>query len=242
VKKSMKLSDIIFSFISYLLLLFFGILLAPFILIFMLMPAQWRYQSRVYNRFVQFVYWLALRCTLLPIAIEGACNIPCEPAIIVANHQSSLDVPLVGLLMHGYPHVWLAKVELFESYLLRFLLRRLAIPIDVSTPNKAMRSLVTALAVIRDKPIHAIIFPEGGRYIDGKVHDFFAGFVMLAKKTGRPVVPVHIFDAYKVYPPGSFIAHRHPIKVVVGKPMRMNEGETDKAFKDRVQVWFVAQT
>jgi len=86
-----------------------------------------------------------------------------------------------------------------------------------------------------------MIFPEGGRYTDGTVHDFYGGFVILAKKTGRPVVPVRIFGVHKVYPPDTFWVQKYPITVVVGKPFVYQEGDTDQAFKDRVYQWFIEQ-
>lgn len=181
-------------------------------------------------------------CTLLPITIKGAEHIPKEPAIIAANHQSSIDIPLIGSLLKGFPHIWLAKKELFASPLFRFILSRAAVSIDIDTPQKAMRSLVTTLNTIKDKPVDALIFPEGGRYTDGSVHDFYGGFVILARKTGRPVVPVRIFNLGAVYPPGSFFAYPQPITVIVGKPIKMREGESDEAFKQRVYQWFVEQS
>jgi 1-acyl-sn-glycerol-3-phosphate acyltransferase len=87
-----------------------------------------------------------------------------------------------------------------------------------------------------------MIFPEGTRRTDGKVHEFYAGFVTLAKKTGRPVVPVRIFGVNEVYPPEQFWIHYCPIKVVVGEPMVIGETEDDESFKNRVHAWFLAQT
>jgi len=229
------------TLISYLLIAFFGILFFIPSLIFLLIPARWRYESSLWYVFLYCAYRIILFCTLLPIKFIGKRNIPKEPAIIVANHQSSLDIPLVGSLLNTFPHVWLAKKELFSEPLYGWIISRISVPIDVETPQKAMRSLVRALTLVRDKKMHAIIFPEGGRYIDGKIHDFFSGFVILAKKTGRPVVPVCIFNACTAYPPGAFLARWCPIKVVVGKPMHLEENESDEAFKDRVHAWFIEQ-
>jgi 1-acyl-sn-glycerol-3-phosphate acyltransferase len=173
---------------------------------------------------------------------EGLENIPSEPAIIAANHQSVLDVPLVGLTAKSYPHIWLAWSELFERPFHYFILSRIAIPLDVTSPLKAMRSLINVLDTIGAYRMHAIIFPEGSRFTDGRVHDFFAGFVIMAKKTGRPVVPVCIFNAHKVYPPHSLLVYWNPITVVVGKPMYMRTDESDDAFRDRVYEWFTKQT
>lgn len=238
----MKTSDIVFTFLSYLLFILFGIIVVPIGLLFFLIPKRWLYEFKPYYWFLHCVYWLMLQCTFLSISYVGRHNMPHEPAIIVANHQSSLDIPLVGLLMRGFPHIWLAWAELFKPFFHRLILSRLAVSIDVTSPHTAMRSLINSLSIIRDKNMHGIIFPEGSRFIDGEVHDFYLGFVMLAKKTGRPVVPVYIKNAYKVYPPRSFFAQWYPITVIVGASMKMQENETDEMFKERVYAWFNEQT
>jgi len=105
-----------------------------------------------------------------------------------------------------------------------------------------MRSLLNAVQALEKYRAHAIIFPEGGRHTDGEIHKFFGGFALLARKTGRPVIPVRIFNLNKVYPAGAFLAYRYPIYVVIGKPMYLYEGENDEAFKNRVYQWFIEQT
>jgi len=104
-----------------------------------------------------------------------------------------------------------------------------------------MRSLLEIIKVLVDRPHHCMIFPEGGRYTDGKIHDFYPGFGILARKMGRPVVPVYIRGAQKVYPPNVFLIHYYPIDVVVGKPFFIQEDETEQEFRDRVRAWFCEQ-
>ena len=226
----------LFSRFLLLLLILVGAL--P-MLIFLMLPKHWLYDSKLFFWFGDIFCKAVVKVTLLPITFIGKENIPHEPAIFAANHQSSLDIPLVGSLLNGQPHVWLAKKELMDSPILRFVLPRVAVLIDMSTPIRGMRSLLQAIKWINGSHRHAIIFPEGGRYTDGKIHDFYSGFVILAKKTGRPVVPVCIIGADKVYPPDTFLINYHQINVVVGKPFRMQEGESDEAFKNRVRQWFV---
>lgn len=182
-----------------------------------------------------------LKLSLLPIRFKGQAHLSSEPAIIVANHQSSFDIPLVGYLMRGYPHIWLSMAALQKSPLLRFILPKVSILVDMSTPVKGMRALVEAIEFAKTHPSHLIIFPEGGRFTDGTVHKFYAGFAAIAQKTGRPVVPIYIHGVNKVYPPGSFIVHYYPVTVTVGLPMVFHENESEDAFKDRVQQWFVQE-
>lgn len=205
------------------------------------LPARWRYDNKLYFWFTDAFYKSVLFITFVPVTFVGKENLPTAPAIIVANHQSSLDIPLIGSLMQAFPHVWLATTELARTWIAP-VVTRMAVLIDMSTPQRGMRSLLQAIKSIQEQQRHAIIFPEGGRYIgDNGVREFFSGFAMLAQRTNRPVVPVMIFDAYKVYPPESFLIYWHPIRVVVGKPFVFQQDETIEAFKDRVQQWFVEQ-
>lgn len=229
------------SLFSYILLVPVLLVVGLPCLILMLLPQRWRYDNRILFWFFSLFYKSVLFVTFLPITFQGKENIPTDPAIIVANHQSALDIPLVGSLLNGFSHVWLATVDLTTTWLAP-VLHRMAVLVDMSTPQKGMRTLLQAIARIQEQQRHAIIFPEGGRYLENNhVREFFSGFAMLAQRTNRPVVPVMIFDAYKVYPPHSFLIHWNPIHVVVGPMFMLREGEELDAFRDRVRQWFVEQ-
>ncbi len=240
----MKIGAIVRTFFSRFLLLLVVIVYFIPISIFLCLPKRIRFSNKFIFRFVYWFYVVLLKCSLLPVKYIGVENIPDESVIFVANHQSSFDIPLVGMLAGGTPHIWLALKGLLDSPVLRFIVPLFSVLVDMSTPAKGMRSLREILQLMDEVKIkrHAMIFPEGGRYTDGVVHEFFGGFVILAKKTGRPVVPVCILGVDKVYPPNSFLVHWYPITVVVGKPFVYQQGDTDKAFKKRVYQWFVDQT
>jgi 1-acyl-sn-glycerol-3-phosphate acyltransferase len=228
-------------FSRFLLLLIMIVCFIPAVIFLFILPSRYRYDSKGYYWFAHFFYNALLKATLLPITFKGKENMPSDPAIIIANHQSSLDIPLVGSLLNCHPHIWLATIDLLSSPILRFIIPRVTVLIDMSTPMKGMRSLIKAIEMIDDERRHVVLFPEGSRYDDGNIHDFYAGFVILAKKTERPVVPIRIFGANKVYPRDAFIMHNYPIKVVIGKPMLMGHDESDEAFMARVHQWFIDQ-
>lgn len=212
-------------------------------MLFALLPKRIRYDNPFYYWFLCIFYAVTIRALLLPIKIVGAENIPHKPSIIVANHQSALDIPLVGHLMRCYPHIYFLKHELLSTPVLGFLGKRMGISVDPSSPQKALMSLRKALSIFDGiKKRNLIIFPEAGRYIDGKIHAFSNGFSLLAKKTNCPVVPILIKNAYKVYPPGSFFVNYAPLSILVGKPFFMEGQESDQAFADRVRAWFIAHS
>lgn len=235
----MKLTSILFTLAARCLLFIFFILYAIPFLIIVLTPMQYRLQSKLLAALTYVFHWGVLTCALVPISYEGVENIPDTPVIFAANHQSSLDVPLMGKLAGLTPTAWLATDYLLQSPLLRLWLPRVAIMVNTSSAQQAMRSLITIIRMVENKNCHVMIFPEGQRYFDDHVHEFFGGFVILAKKLNRPVVPVCIIGANKVYPRGTFWGTWHNIRVVVGPPMQYKEDDTDETFKQRVYQWFV---
>lgn len=238
----MKIGMIVRNIISRLLFVCLIIVYALPILIFICLPRSVRYSNKTVFILVYFFYWVILKFSLLPIHYVGLENLPDRPAIFAANHQSSFDIPLLGVLAGKKSHIWLATSDLLKSKLLRYLVPILSVMVDVSSPVRAMRSLRNVIMLANQHDNHIMIFPEGGRYTDGMVHKFFGGFVMLAKKMGRPVVPVCILGIDKVYPPNSLLVHWYPVTVVIGKPFVYEEGDTDENFKERVYQWFVEQT
>jgi 1-acyl-sn-glycerol-3-phosphate acyltransferase len=230
------------SLISYILVAIAWCIFGVPIILLLIVPERWRYDSKAYFWFVyQFLYW-SLKATFLPIKFVGLQNIPSNvPVIFAANHQSALDIPLVGVLAQHHPHVWLAWSKLADYPLFGLVLKRLAILVDTTTPMRATRTLLRAINRIKDNHHHVIIFPEGARYTDGKVHDFFSGFVILTRRTGRPVVPVFIRGSSKAYPPHAWLLHLQPITVIVGSPLEIREEESDESFKQRVHNWFVIE-
>jgi 1-acyl-sn-glycerol-3-phosphate acyltransferase len=241
-EKHMEIGMILRNFVSRFLLIIITIVFFIPILIFLLFPEKYRYKYPLLFYPVNWFYWAVLKCTFLKITYRGLENIPRDqPVIFASNHQSSLDIPLIGVLSGHVPHVWLAKAELMDSFFIRWIVPLLSVLVDVSSPRNAMLSLRKILNIVNNHNRNLIIFPEGTRRVDGKIHDFFGGFAIIAKKTGRPVVPVCILGINKAYPPETFWLRLYPITVIVGKPFLYEKDDTDESFKNKVHLWFVEQ-
>ena len=228
---------------SRFILLLVIILGFPFILLIMILPRKMRYRSTVLFWGINLFYWVVIKASFVPITFEGTDNIPQNQAVIFTiNHQSAIDIPLAGYLVHGKPHIWLARKELLQWKFLRWVLPRLTVVVDTESREKAMRSMLTLMRLVEGSNIDIMIFPEGARFTDNRVHKFYGGFVTLAKMLKRKVIPIYISGVNKVYPPNTFWIYVHPIIVRVGKPFVIYDEETDQAFKERVYAWFVEQS
>ena len=238
----MKIGLIVRNLFCRLLLIVIVLIFFIPIVIFICIPQRYRYNYPILFYPIHWFYVAILKGSLLPITYKGLENIPKDrPVIFVANHQSTLDIPLLGVLSKGVPHVWLAKAELMDSIFIRWIVPLISVLVDVSSPRESMLSLRKILNVVNNHYRNLMIFPEGTRHTDGKIHEFFSGFVILAKKLQRPVVPVCMIGIDKAYPPETFWVYIYPITVIVGKPFTYEADDTDEAFKKRVHDWFIEQ-
>jgi 1-acyl-sn-glycerol-3-phosphate acyltransferase len=127
------------------------------------------------------------------IDVEGLENVPGDgPLIVVANHQSNADPPLVAgwltPVLGRQMHI-LAKQSLFIGPVAP-IIRALG-----ATPVRAGGSDIDAYRVARallDRGEVMCIFPEGTRSADGTLSEPKPGVAMLATRSGVPILPVGI--------------------------------------------------
>lgn len=233
---------VVYTVYSYLIILFMVIIFFVPGCILLILPGRLRHSWPVY-KCMQLFYWLIQKLSFLPITYKGLEHVSDQAVVFAANHQSAFDIPLLGFLAHGRPHIWLARKEVLSQFwLLRFVLPRVAIVVDTTTPRSAMLSLLSIIKIAKKENRHVMIFPEGSRFTQGTVQEFYGGFALLVRKLGRPVIPVYIQGVDVVYPPHSWWALRAPISVTIGAPMMPESEEDDIQFKDRVHRWFLAHT
>jgi 1-acyl-sn-glycerol-3-phosphate acyltransferase len=153
------------------------------------------------------------------------------PAIMAANHQSYLDPPIVGVSCKRELY-YLARKSLFDRPLMGALISRVnAVPVDLSKGDlTALRTVIQLLKAGR----RTLIFPEGTRSLDGQIQKARPGIGMIIAKTLAPVVPIRIFGSFEAWPKGGKL-RLHPIRVVVGKPIRFSKEDFLIANRDVYQ-------
>ncbi len=122
--------------------------------------------------------------------------------LIVANHASYFDPPVVGV-SYGKKTAFLARKTLFKKGFFGWLYPKLnAIPVDQDGPD--MSSLKRIIKELKNgNPV--LIFPEGQRSVDGKILPGEAGVGLVIAKSKAPVLPMRIFGAFEAFPRGAKI-------------------------------------
>lgn len=153
---------------------------------------------------------------------QGMEHVPRGGALmIVANHSSFLDPPIVGAVAPRQL-AFLAKEELFRIPLFGRLIHALnARPLRRAGADP--RALRTALRVLEEGRA-LLVFPEGTRGDEGTLRTPKAGAGMLAVLSGVPVVPVYIEGSGRVWPRGRTLPRPGKVIVRFGPPLRFERG------------------
>ena len=159
--------------------------------------------------------------------------------VVVANHTSHLDAPLIFTTLPRRLARYLsagAAADYFFDVRWRKGLTALffnAFPIHRAGINRPASEARTLL----EKGVPLLVFPEGTRSRTGRIGTFKAGAAALANQSNVPVLPVAIIGAYFAHPRGSKWpkAGRPTVAVVFGEPVFANKGETPNDYMRRVR-------
>jgi 1-acyl-sn-glycerol-3-phosphate acyltransferase len=137
-----------------------------------------------------------------------------DGVLIVSNHESFLDPPVVGIAFDQELH-YLARKSLFSAPVLGSLYRVLnSIPVDQDRPD--MTSLKIVIRELKSGK-KVLVFPEGSRTLDGDMLPGEPGVGLVVTKAGVPVLPVRIFGAREALPRGGSLPQPSEITLVIGK-------------------------
>lgn len=144
---------------------------------------------------------------------------PGKPYIIMSNHSSLCDIPLIFATMPGSIRM-LTKKELFDVPIWGLGMKRAEfLSIDRNNRRQAIQDLKEAQKKM-ESGIILWVAPEGTRSTTGKLGPFKKGGFVLAVRTGATIIPVGIRGAFNVLPPKTldFRLGEHA-QVHIGEPI-----------------------
>ncbi len=207
--------------LSYILtpfyLLIFGLLLVIFHPIQVVTRWIWGYPVRKRTvDILNFALIHSLKILGAKITFRGFEKVPHDrPIIIVANHQSTLDIPPVVVGFRKNHPKFISKIELGKgipsiSYNLR---HGGSVLIDRKNPRQSVKDILMLGKQVEQNNYAACIFPEGTRTKNGKIRSFMpAGIASLIKTAPTAlIVPFAIDGNYELmkngYYPMTFGVH-----------------------------------
>ena len=147
---------------------------------------------------------------------------PNEKFIVACNHVSNLDPLTVGCF---FPRMlkYFAKEELFHTKFFGACIRALgAVPVARDS-NASAAGALRGFMKLYQEGSDVLIFPEGGRSLDGKLQPLEGGVALIAARTKAPILPAFIKGSYEAMPTGATFVKPKKIKLIFGKPLRFSE-------------------
>ncbi|WP_142413158.1 lysophospholipid acyltransferase family protein [Hathewaya massiliensis] len=169
----------------------------------------------------------------MEVEISGIENIPEDPCLFAANHQSLLDIPV---MLYAIPRTIgvVAKKELMKSPSITFWMREIkCVFIDRQNPREGIKAIIEGSNNLKEG--HSmLIFPEGTRSRSSNMNEFKKGSLKMALKSERPIVPVTLDGTYKSYEGNNNKLQKSKVKVVFHKPIYVDN--LSKEEKDNIHL------
>jgi 1-acyl-sn-glycerol-3-phosphate acyltransferase len=159
---------------------------------------------------------------ILGISVEASGAEKIEPGtsyVLMPNHASFIDGPLVMVLIPGVARVILKK-SVLRIPIVGMGMRHVGfIPVDRKGVEGGKKSIARAASLMRTRGYSYLIFPEGTRSRDGRLGPFRRGGFFLALESGAPIVPVTIRGTRELMPKGQWFARRGTVRVSFHEPV-----------------------
>lgn len=217
--------------------LYWSLLFAIFqLIIIVLLVFSWPFDpyQKVPNYALSMLAWLAIKpVPTWHFKIEGAGMAKVDgPTIVVANHQSFLDIPLLYLLPWNMK--WVTKRGMRRIPVLGWMITMTGhIPVDRKS-FRSFREIGRLRGPVR-AGIPGMIFPEGTRSKDGHIQSLKRGAFKIAKKYDFRILPVVVNGGFYAMPPGSWKFRFHnEFTVSVLNPVSASDFKDENKLRDHV--------
>lgn len=210
--------------------LLFALLLAAAIVLALLLPSL-RLRRDGSRALARLFFVLAG----LPFRVTGSGRLPQAPSVVVANHSSYVDGPLLYAALPSR-FGFVIKKEAASVPLGGWFLKRLGHEF-VERHDKAQGAR-DARRILRSAAGggSVVFFPEGTFTEHRGLGRFRSGAFVTASRAGMPVVPVVIHGARNVLPGETRLPRRGPLVVEILEPLPPPQpGETDAVARLRSQ-------
>jgi len=160
------------------------------------------------------------------VKVIGKKNMPKGNFIGVCNHYSNFDVMIINVKVKKFHY--LAKKEMFKNKFVGWYLKRIGgYPVDrQKTDIDAIKHSIKTI----NSGKYFMVFPEGTRNKTADIEhmqEMKQGAIMLASKTGKPIVPMLIEKPPKMFRRNRLIIGE-PMEIIGENPKKLTKEEMDK--------------
>ena len=209
------------------LVLFTVVYFIPFTVLFFLTVPFDRERALLHRASRVWALGIFRLCPMWRIRVEGREKIDMtRPWVVVTNHQSMLDIPLMYVLPFNFK--WVSKKEVQRMPIFGWVLRMHGdIPVERGSRQSAKRMMERSTERL-ERGTSVVVFPEGTRTRTGDIGRFKDGAFYVAKHAGTGILPV-VLDGNWNLIEGWRLRMPHTFRVRVLDPVRAEEVASQEA-------------
>jgi 1-acyl-sn-glycerol-3-phosphate acyltransferase len=194
---------------------------------------------RIISSWSRLMVWSLTRICGVRYRVLGAENIPAEPFIVLAKHESAWETLALQVVLP--PQVWVVKRELLWIPFFGWGLAMLSpIAIDRRDGRRALRQTLEQGRARLASGFNIVIFPEGTRSAPGVSGTYQAGGAWLALQTRAPIVPI-AHNAGDHWPRNSFLKYPGVVTISIGPAVRPTDEKAPELAR-RIGEWIENET
>jgi 1-acyl-sn-glycerol-3-phosphate acyltransferase len=195
-ESALRALEIAYGIFAILMFLAFG--LAAFLVV--LLPLGVSARRYIAHAVARAFFW----SVGMPIRVKDAHNLPVGPCVIVANHASYLDGPVLKAALPAR-FCFVIKKEVSRVPVAGFLLRRIGSEFVDRFNRHAGGMDARRLLKAADAGQALAFFPEGTFLPHAGIGKFHSGAFAIAARTALPVAPIGIRGTRRILPSGRFL-------------------------------------
>jgi 1-acyl-sn-glycerol-3-phosphate acyltransferase len=139
-------------------------------------------------------------------------------AVYASNHLSYMDTPVMFASLPFQFRI-LARHNLWKLPFIGWYLQRSGqIPVNADNPRASISSLNVGVKALK-AGMPLVVFPEGGRAVDGQLQSFMSGPAFMAIRAQVPLIPMALIGTHELFPMHTWHFRPRPVKVVIGTPL-----------------------
>ena len=198
----------IYALVGYVLLMF--LFAYPYTFFHFLFKGGSEESRLKYHQFIQRMSRFLLKRVPGVRFTQSGENDFSKPSVIVANHQSHLD--LICLMALNPKLIFFTNEWVWKNPIYGYVIRKA----DYIPVNDGVEAHLDKIRALVERGYSLVIFPEGTRTVDGSIGRFHKGAFYLAAELGLDITPVYIHGAYDVLPKTDFMLREGSVNVEVG--------------------------
>ncbi len=238
--RPITLLDFIFSIISLIVFIGGALLMSIFALILEIIPENKQKKKMLFHIIFSKLAWFLIYLNFLsPKKIENPNKEDFKkPSIIIANHQSHVDLMLIMLLSprilivtnaRNYDHPVHGKAIRYAGFL----------------PHDAGFEKMAEMAAEKVKEGYSImIFPEGHRSDTGEIRRFHKGAFQLANTLNLDILPIIIHGQYQCLKKSEFFLKRGSLVTTILPRIDLSNNKFGSTVKEQtkgIQTYFKSE-